>query len=292
MLGARISDKAMADASIGRICSYGTGTGREYGRICRVTASELVLDRLSLTEGRFEPHPVPVCPSSRNRVTYLKRIVCLVEPLPKAKAAACAEGIPRTYPHYPGRIRFLPPSLPVYTRLSGAPMWRAELFKGLFYVQHVLDGVNEWDLVKAYTKQFKVEGTSSTEGLQAVYVESGLHANQSLAQLLLELSDEELGQVGSAVPASADLVRILTDKETTLLEALQKANRLKTLAERVRVLESDARELRDSASFNEDDDPSKWFAEILECEALEERVKKLNETEKRIEELRLLLKTV
>ena len=171
MLGARISDKAMADASIGRICSYGTGAGREYGRICRVTASELVLDRLSLTEGRFEPHPVPVCPSSRNRVTYMKRDVRLVEP---------------------------------------------------------------------------------------------------------EVSP----------------IKTLTDKETELLEALLKANRLKTLAERVRVLESETRELRESASFYEDDDPSKWPAEILECEALEERVKKLNETEERIKELRLLLKTV
>ena len=288
MLGARISDKAMADASIGRICSYGTGEGREYGRICRVTASELVLDRLSLTEGRFEPHPIPVCPSSRNRVTYLKRFVCLVEEEEED------EGIPRTYPHYPGRIRFFPPSLPVYVRLPGATKWRAELFKGLFYVQHVLDGVNEWHLVNSYRKRFNVKGTSSTEGLQAIYVESGLHANQSLAQLLIELSDEDLAQVGSAVapPLEAKLTKTLTDKETKLLEALLKANRLKTLAERVRVLECETRELRESASFYEDDDPSKWPAEILECEALEERVKKLNATEKRIEELRLLLKTV
>ena len=91
---------------------------------------------------------------------------------------------------------------------------------------------------------------------------------------------------------SLQLIKTLTDKETTLLETLLKANRLKTLAERVRVLESETRELHDSASFYEDDDPSKWPAEILACEALKERVKKLNATEERIQELRLLLKTV
>jgi len=94
------------------------------------------------------------------------------------------------------------------------------------------------------------------------------------------------------VEPEVSLLKTLTDKETTLLEALQKANCLKTLAERVRVLESETRQLRESASWNEDDDPSKWPVEILECEALEERVATLHKKQERIQELRLLLKTV
>ena len=91
---------------------------------------------------------------------------------------------------------------------------------------------------------------------------------------------------------SLHLIKTLTDKETKLLEALLKANRLKTLAERVRVLECERHDLHDSASWDKDDDPSKWPAEILECEALEKRVAALHKTQERIQELRLLLKTV
>lgn len=77
----RISDRATAEANIGGVCTYGTKDGREYGRILRVTATELVLERLHHTDkGDFVPHPVAECPRSRNRVTYQTRDVRLVHP--------------------------------------------------------------------------------------------------------------------------------------------------------------------------------------------------------------------
>jgi hypothetical protein len=90
-LGLRIRDQATAEAHVGRVCTYITADGREYGRILRATASEIVLDRLSMTEGgAFIPHAVPVCPRSRNRVTYRRDIRCLAEAAASASASAPA----------------------------------------------------------------------------------------------------------------------------------------------------------------------------------------------------------
>ena len=76
----RISDRVTAEANIGAICTYNTTEGREYGRILRATATEIVLDRLCLTPtGDFAPHPVPVCPRSRNRVTMSRDIRIVAE---------------------------------------------------------------------------------------------------------------------------------------------------------------------------------------------------------------------
>jgi hypothetical protein len=84
----RISDRATAEANIGGVCTYDTKDGREYGRILRVTATEIVLERLHRTDtGVFVPHPVTECPRSRNRVTYQTRDVRLVSPPPVAEEA-------------------------------------------------------------------------------------------------------------------------------------------------------------------------------------------------------------
>jgi hypothetical protein len=162
------------------------------------------------------------------------------------------EGIPRTYPRYVDRLRHFNDSLPVYVQLPGAIMWRAELFKGKFYVQGVLDGVNEWHLVNSYRKRFQVGGLSSTEGLQAIYVESGLHKDRSLAELLLELTDEELATVGSTpVPMpiqameeppapgaiAAALARIEA-KEQALLAELAELDKVQAAMARVAALEA------------------------------------------------------
>jgi hypothetical protein len=77
--GIRISSQSFAQANIGGICQYNTTEGVEYGRILRVTPTEIALERLEKQEdGTFAPHPEPVCPRSRNRITYLKRKVMLV----------------------------------------------------------------------------------------------------------------------------------------------------------------------------------------------------------------------
>ena len=71
----RITDRATAEAHIGRVCTYNTADGVEYGRIKRVTPTQVILDRLQQTAtGTFLPHPVPVCPSSRNSVGYTRDI--------------------------------------------------------------------------------------------------------------------------------------------------------------------------------------------------------------------------
>ena len=91
----RLSDHATAEAHVGCVCTYETTEGREYGRILRATASEIVLDRLSTAGGGvFVPHPVPVCPRSRNRVTYSRdvRLVEEAKPSPKASPVASVGG--------------------------------------------------------------------------------------------------------------------------------------------------------------------------------------------------------
>ncbi len=81
MAGIRISSQSFAQANIGGICQYNTTEGIEYGRILRVVPTEIVLERLKKQEdGTFAPHPEPICPRSRNRITYLKRKVMLVSP--------------------------------------------------------------------------------------------------------------------------------------------------------------------------------------------------------------------
>lgn len=83
----RITDRAIAEAHIGRVCTYNTADGVEYGRITRATQTMVILDRLQQTaDGAFIPHPVPVCPSSRNSVGYTRDIRLVSE------AAAAPEG--------------------------------------------------------------------------------------------------------------------------------------------------------------------------------------------------------
>jgi len=96
-LGSRITNLAEAEARIGRVCTYVTTEGREYGRILRATASEIVLERLSTAGGGiFVLHPVPVCPRSRNHVTYSRDIRLVAE---RPKSCACSP--PATPPASP-----------------------------------------------------------------------------------------------------------------------------------------------------------------------------------------------
>lgn len=95
----RMSDRATAEAHIGCVCTYDTADGREYGRILKATASEIVLDRLSTAGGGvFVAHPIPVCPRSRNRVTYSRDVRLVEEAKPSPKASPSASPASPTTP--------------------------------------------------------------------------------------------------------------------------------------------------------------------------------------------------
>jgi len=159
------------------------------------------------------------------------------------------EGVPRTYPRYPNRLHKLPRNLSVYVKLPGSHEWHGIfLRKGLFYEDG--EGLNEWHLLNRYRKRFNVEGTSSTRGLQAIYVASGVGANESLARLLLDRTDAELACVGSTptpVPSSMEppepgaiakaLARIAA-KEQALQAELAELDKVQSAMARIAALEA------------------------------------------------------
>jgi hypothetical protein len=169
------------------------------------------------------------------------------------------EGVPRTYPQLLKRLRLLPRNLSVYVKLAGAPEWHGLfLRKGLFYDDG--EGLNEWHLLGRYRKRFKVEGPSSTRGLQAIYVTAGVGANESLASLLLNRTDAELAVVGSAqvpvpvpqTPAqeppapgsiAAALARVEA-KEQALLQELAELEKVQAAMARIAALEARVAEAR------------------------------------------------
>ena len=164
------------------------------------------------------------------------------------------EGVPRTYPRYPNRLHLLPENLRVYVELPGCGKWNGILFrKGLFYTdaREEDNGINEWHLIARYRKRFNVDaGGSSTRGLQAIYVASGVGANESLARLLLDRTDAELACVGSTptpVPSAleppvpgaiaAALIRIAA-KEQALQAELAELDKVQAAMGRVAALEA------------------------------------------------------
>jgi hypothetical protein len=134
-------------------------------------------------------------------------------------------------------------------KLPGSHEWHGIfLRKGLFYEDG--EGLNEWHLLNRYRKRFNVEGTSSTRGLQAIYVASGVGANESLAELLLSRTDAELACVGSTPTPpqameeppepgaiTAALARIAA-KEQALLAELAELDKVQAAMARVAALET------------------------------------------------------
>ena len=78
-MSTRISSQNQAEANIGKVIQYMTKDGLEYGRIIRAVPSQIILERLQLTAKGFEPHPVPICPSSKNQVTFDRKILLAKE---------------------------------------------------------------------------------------------------------------------------------------------------------------------------------------------------------------------
>jgi len=162
------------------------------------------------------------------------------------------EGVPRKYPRYPNRLLLLPEPLSVYVRLPGADRWDGICLRnGLFYFEDEDEdeGINEWRLLNRYRKRFKVDGTSSTRGLQAIYVASGVGANESLARLLLDRTDAELAVIGSTPTPppmeeppepgaiAAALARIAA-KEQALLAELAELDKVQSALTRIAALEA------------------------------------------------------
>jgi len=156
----------------------------------------------------------------------------------------------RTYPRYPNRLHKLPRNLSVYVKLPGSHEWHGIfLRKGLFYEDG--EGLNEWRLLNRYRKRFNVEGTSSTRGLQAIYVASGVGADESLAELLLSRTDAELACVGStptlppqameeppAPCAIGEALARIEAKEQALLAELAELDKVQAAMARVAALEA------------------------------------------------------
>jgi hypothetical protein len=164
------------------------------------------------------------------------------------------EGVPRTYPRYPNRLHLLPENLRVYVELPGGDRWNGILLRNsLFYTdaREEDNGINEWHLVARYRKRFKVlAGGSSTRGLQAIYVASGVGAKESLARLLLSRTDAELACVGSTptpVPSAleppepgaiGDALARIAAKEQALLAELAELDKVQAAMARVAALEA------------------------------------------------------
>jgi len=172
------------------------------------------------------------------------------------------EAVPQTYPADRKRMRFFKRILSVYVKLPGAEALRGiRLYKSLFFTSEDVYGINEWHLVASYRKRFKVEGPVSAKGLQAIYVESGLHKDRSLAELLLELTDKELAEVGTKVTVAAatatataveppapgaigDAMARISAKEQALLQELAELEKVQAAMARIAALEARVAEAR------------------------------------------------
>jgi hypothetical protein len=161
---------------------------------------------------------------------------------------------PHPYSQLLKRLRLLPRNLSVYVKLPGGPEWHGIfLRKGAFYDDG--EPLNEWHLLGRYRKRFKVKEPSSTMPFQAIYVGGRvIGANESLASLLIERTDEGLAVVGSVVPApqapapqapqasepdaiATALARIAA-KEQALLAELAELDKVQAAMARVTALEA------------------------------------------------------
>ena len=162
------------------------------------------------------------------------------------------KAVPHPHSQLLKRLRFFKRNLSVFVKLPGSPEWHGIfLRKGAFYDDG--EGLNEWHLLNRYRKRFKVKGPSSTMALQAIYVASGVGANESLASLLFSRTDEELATVGQA-PAPAPVPQAMEEppepgaiasamiriaaKEQALLAELAELEKVQAAMARVAALEA------------------------------------------------------
>jgi len=147
------------------------------------------------------------------------------------------EGVKRTYPSKKERLQYFPQGLELYVQDIGGPKWtgirldievippflygsRAGLDRGKqvrFQTPKHPDGLHEHHLVAHYRKHITKEHvSSSSNGLQCIFVASGLHKDRSLADLLLNEKRKELKRTGSSIqPIQLDVPAVMARLEAT-----------------------------------------------------------------------------
>ena len=143
------------------------------------------------------------------------------------------EGVKRTYPSKKERLQYFPQGLELYVQDIGGPKWtgirldievippflygsRAGLDRGKqvrFQTPKHPDGLHEHHLVAHYRKHIlKEHVSSSSNGLQCIFVASGRHKDRSLASLLLNEKKKELKQTGSSIqPVQLDADQVVAN---------------------------------------------------------------------------------
>jgi hypothetical protein len=147
------------------------------------------------------------------------------------------EGVKRTYPSKKERLQYFPQGLELYVQDVGSPKWtgirldievikpflygpRAGLDRGKqvrFQTPKHPDGLHEHHLVAHYRKHIlKEHVSSSSNGLQCIFVASGRHKDRSLADLLLNEKRKELKLAGSSIqPVQLDVPTVMARLEAT-----------------------------------------------------------------------------
>ena len=145
------------------------------------------------------------------------------------------EGVKRTYPSKKERLLYFPQGLELYVQDIGGPKWtgirldiqvippfrwgpRAGEDRGKqvrFQTPKHPDGLHEHHLVAHYRKHIlKEHVSSSSNGLQCIFVASGLYKDRSLADLLLNEKKKELKRTGSSIqPVQLDVPTVMARLE-------------------------------------------------------------------------------
>jgi len=155
------------------------------------------------------------------------------------------EGVKRTYPSKKERLLYFPQGLELYVQDIDGPKWagirldievippfrwgpRAGLDRGKqvrFQTPKHPDGLHEHHLVAHYRKHIlKEHVSSSSNGLQCIFVASGHHKDRSLADLLLNEKRKELKLAGSSIqPVQLDAEKVMARLEATAADTLNEA---------------------------------------------------------------------
>jgi hypothetical protein len=154
------------------------------------------------------------------------------------------EGVKRTYPSKLKRLLFFPQGLELYVQDVDRPKWtgirldiqtippfrwgpNAGQDRGKqvrFQTPKHPEGLHEHHLVAHYRKHITKEYvSSSSNGLQCIFVAEGRHKDRSLADLLLNETKKELELAGSSSqPVQLDVSKVMARLEESSLEESSK----------------------------------------------------------------------
>ena len=81
--GVRITNSRQANEHIGQVCSFMSKGVREYGRIVYVTPTSIRIERMIQTSnGDFIPHPNPNHFTTKNVITFTRKITIAIAAAP------------------------------------------------------------------------------------------------------------------------------------------------------------------------------------------------------------------